>query len=64
MHADRSFIKFFPFQYWMYKFRNVEANISYTNKTILQAEFTPYLSITSTGPSLFFLILNIIFSHR
>ncbi|KAK6636358.1 hypothetical protein RUM43_010018 [Polyplax serrata] len=50
--------------YWMYKFRNIDSNSTHGNKTDLQAEFTSYLSITSTGPSLLFLILNIIFSHR
>ncbi|KAK6640496.1 hypothetical protein RUM44_012191 [Polyplax serrata] len=49
--------------YWMYKFRNIDSNSTHGNKTDLQAEFTSYLSITSTGPSLLFLILNIIFSH-
>lgn len=48
----------------MYKFRNIDSNSTHGNKTDLQAEFTSYLSITSTGPSLLFLILNIIFSHR
>ncbi|KAL0267077.1 UNVERIFIED_CONTAM: hypothetical protein PYX00_009441 [Menopon gallinae] len=51
-------------EYWMYKFRNLNETYPSQNKTELQAEFTSYLSIAATGPSVLFLILNSLFSHR
>jgi hypothetical protein len=53
-------------KYWMYKFRDVSANISNkdSNRTELQAGFTAYLSVASTTPNTLFLILNTLLSHR
>nr|CAD7263292.1 unnamed protein product [Timema shepardi] len=52
--------------YWMYKLRNVTANISHreSGRTELQADFTAYLSVASTIPNTLFLILNSLLSHR
>lgn len=51
--------------YWMYKFRDVHANISdKDNRTELQAGFTAYLSVASTIPNTLFLILNTLLSHK
>ncbi|GFG40730.1 hypothetical protein Cfor_04914, partial [Coptotermes formosanus] len=51
--------------YWMYKFRDVHANISdKDNRTELQAGFTAYLSVASTIPNTLFLILNSLLSHK
>nr|CAD7588621.1 unnamed protein product [Timema genevievae] len=52
--------------YWMYKLRNVTANVSHreSGRTELQAGFTAYLSVASTIPNTLFLILNSLLSHR
>lgn len=53
------------FQYWMYKFRDVEPNnlTMYVRKTQFQAEFTSYLNVATAIPNLLFLILNSLYGH-
>ncbi|GJQ65552.1 nucleoside transmembrane transporter [Trypoxylus dichotomus] len=54
--------------YWMYKFRDVNANVStfgdQKQRTTLQAEFTSYLSVASSVPNILFLILNTALNHK
>lgn len=61
------------FQYWMYKFREINANstnLSTTHvenlaqRTDLQASFTSYLSVASALPNTLFLIVNTFISKR
>lgn len=54
--------------YWMYKFRDINSNTStfgdQKQRTTLQAEFTSYLSVASSVPSILFLILNTALNHK
>lgn len=60
--------------YWMYKFRDVNAtepttmflnsSVGIAGRTPLQKSFTAYLSVASTVPSTVFLILNSVLSHK
>ncbi|KAJ1527212.1 hypothetical protein ONE63_008739 [Megalurothrips usitatus] len=62
--------------YWMYKFRDVNAShpnvttmmfhaaANGTSRTPLQKSFTAYLSVASTVPSTLFLILNSAVAHK
>ncbi|XP_053978971.1 equilibrative nucleoside transporter 3 [Hylaeus anthracinus] len=60
--------------YWMYKFREINENttkyLNYTHvenlekRTDLQASFTSYLSIASSIPNTFFLIVNALISKK
>ena len=53
--------------YWMYKFRDVNAShsgIPHPNKTEMQTFFVSYLSIASNVPFLVMLILNSFFAQR
>lgn len=57
--------------YWMYKFRDVNRNLSDSEsllyklqkRTRLQVEFTSYISVASAVPNLVFLIFNTAISH-
>ena len=63
-------VKVVPFQYWMYKFRDlngVDLNISDTNslnRTRMQAEFVSDYSIVSNVSNLFFLVITIAFLRK
>ncbi|XP_045480382.1 equilibrative nucleoside transporter 1-like isoform X1 [Harmonia axyridis] len=53
--------------YWMYKFRDVNTNVSsFMNEkqTNLQVEFTSFLNVAASVPTLLFLILNIYLIKR
>lgn len=66
-----SYLTFF-FQYWMYKFREINNSTNFTTthvenlaqKTDLQASFTSYLSVASALPNTLFLIVNTFISNR
>jgi equilibrative nucleoside transporter 1/2/3 len=71
MIRDIEIIYIFPFQYWMYKFREIHSNsTNYTHtelfeqKTDLQASFTSYLSVASALPNTLFLIINTFINKR
>ncbi|XP_029842416.2 equilibrative nucleoside transporter 1 isoform X1 [Ixodes scapularis] len=44
--------------YWKYKFRDVNSNASFTQKSELQASFTSYLAIASKVPYIISLVAN------
>ncbi|KAK9885654.1 hypothetical protein WA026_012418 [Henosepilachna vigintioctopunctata] len=53
--------------YWMYKFRDVNTNVSLfmnEKQTDLQVEFTSFLNVAACVPTLLFLILNIYLVKR
>ncbi|XP_065333966.1 equilibrative nucleoside transporter 3 [Cloeon dipterum] len=50
--------------YWMYKFRDVPSNTSLHGRSVLQAEFTSYLSLASNVPNTLFMILGALYGHR
>ena len=53
--------------YWMYKFRDVNAShtgVPHPNKTEMQTFFVSYLSIASNVPFLVMLIINSLFAQR
>lgn len=53
--------------YWMYKFRDVNSNLSTSlqnKETKLQVEFTSYLNVAACVPTVLFLIINIYLIQR
>lgn len=53
--------------YWMYKFRDVNAShtgVPHTNKTEMQTFFISYMSIASNVPFLLMLIMNSLLAKR
>lgn len=54
----------FSFQYWMYKFRDVNKTGNATKRTSLQAEFTSYVNVASTVPTVVFLFINAIITQK
>ena len=52
--------------FWDYKFRHINATSSYgdDSKSILQVEFTSYLSICSNVPNAAFVIINAIYGQK
>ncbi|KAJ8985296.1 hypothetical protein NQ317_007083 [Molorchus minor] len=51
--------------YWMYKFRNVSAEITDTSRrTVLQTHFTPLCAISNTVPSLIFIWISTLFGYK
>ncbi|CAH1403273.1 unnamed protein product [Nezara viridula] len=53
-------------EYWMYKFRALNTNVTLTEKgrSELQACFTSYMTIAATVPSTLFLIINPLINHK
>ncbi|XP_044743206.1 equilibrative nucleoside transporter 1 [Chrysoperla carnea] len=51
-------------EYWMYKFRDIHNHTSIHQKTPLQIMFTSYLSVATSVPTTFFLILNAALSRK
>lgn len=56
----------FLLQFWMYKFRALNTNVTLTEngRSELQACFTSYMTIAATVPSTLFLIINPLINHK